>query len=167
MQWGIRRGWVLMSGATFAQLSRARRPKPPPKKKQELKMPRHIYLSRFGRSVSGRVAQALMDNSFLRGTLTCTDPACCPNGASSMTAGWRQHAVRSRARELDELDRMPDASWRLNHVARLAERAADVACSANEVLAKSGVKERVPEASFRALTTVADAIRVQSNRRAG
>lgn len=151
----------------FAQLSRARRPKPPPKEKKELKMPRHIYLSRFGRSVSGRVAQALIDNGHLRGTLTCTEPTCCPNGASSMTTDWRQHAVRSRARELDELNRMPDASWRLNHVARLAERAADVARSANEILAKSDIKERVPESSFRALTTVADAIRVQSDRRAG
>lgn len=151
----------------FAQLSRARRPKLPSEKKQELKMPRHIYLSRFGRSVSSRAAQALMDNGQLRGTLTCTDPACCPNGASSMTTDWRQHAVRSRARELDELNRMPDASWRLNHVARLAERAADVARSANEVLARSDIKERIPEASFRALTTVADAIRVQSDRRAG
>jgi hypothetical protein len=84
-----------------------------------------------------------------------------------MTTEWRQHAVRSRARELDELSQMPDASWRLNHIARLAERAADVAHTANEVLAKSDIKERVPESSFRALTIVADAIRVQSDRRAG
>lgn len=153
----------------FAQLSRTRRPKPPPPpdKKKELKMPRHIYLSRFGRSVSGRVAEVLINNGHLRGSLTCTDPACCPNGASSMTADWRQHAVRSRARELDELNKMPDAAWRLNHVARLAERAADVARSANEVLAKTEIKDRLPESSFRAVATVADAIRVQSDRRAG
>ena len=151
----------------FAQFSRARRPKPPPEKGKGPKMSRHIYLSRFGRSVSERVAQTLISNGYLRGALTCADPACCPNGASSMTTDWRQHAVRSRARELDELKQMPDAGWRLNHVARLAERAADVARSANEVLAKSDIKDRVPEASFRALTIVADAIRVQSDRRAG
>ncbi|ART67314.1 hypothetical protein BTO20_00695 [Mycobacterium dioxanotrophicus] len=151
----------------FAQHSRTRRPKPPSEKKNEPKMPRHIYLGRFGRSVSGRAANALLGNGQLQGTITCTDPICCPDGASSMTTNWRQHAVRSRARELDELSQMPDASWRLNHVARLAERAADAARSANEVLAKSNIKERLPEASFRSLTIVTDAIREQSNRRAG
>jgi hypothetical protein len=51
----------------FAQHSRARRPKPPSEKQTELQMPRYVYLSRFGRSVSGRVAQALLDNGHLRG----------------------------------------------------------------------------------------------------
>jgi hypothetical protein len=80
---------------------------------------------------------------------------------------WRQHAVRARSRELDELQRMPGAAWRLNHVARQAERATDDARAANEVLAAAKVSERLPEASFRKLTTVADAIRDITDRRAG
>jgi hypothetical protein len=117
--------------------------------------------------VSGRVAEALLSHGYLRGTLTCGDSACRPDGVSSMTSDWRQHAVRSRSREMDELRRMPDGAWRLNHVARLAERAADDARAANEVLAQAGVADRLPEAGFRALTTVADALRDMSGRRAG
>lgn len=62
---------------------------------------------------------------------------------------------------------MPDTAWRLNHIARQAERAADDARAANEVLAKAGIADRLPEASFRALTTVTDAMRDMSGRRAG
>jgi hypothetical protein len=130
-------------------------------------MAKRIYLGRFGRSVSGRVAEVLLNSGYLRGTLTCADPACCPDGVSSMTSGWRQHAVRARSREMEELQRMPDDAWRLNHVARLAERAADDARAANEVLAHAHIADRLPEASFRALTTVADALRDMSDRRAG
>ncbi len=83
-----------------------------------------------------------------------------------MSAEWRQHAVRARARELAELDDMPNAGWRLNHVARLAERAADAARTANEVLAETNIKDRLPERSFRSLATVADAIRAHGDRRA-
>ncbi|MCV7074292.1 hypothetical protein H7H73_32520 [Mycobacterium rufum] len=121
---GYQTGMAVDERCDFAQHARVRRPQPPDKKK-DLKMPRHVYLSLFGRSVSGSVAESLINNGHLRGTLTCTDPACCTNGASSMSAEWRQHAVRARARELAELDDMPNAGWRLNHVARLAERAAD------------------------------------------
>jgi hypothetical protein len=151
----------------LAEFTRARRPKPPPEPGKGPQMTKRIYLGRFGRSVSGRVAEALLSSGYLRGTLTCADSACCPDGVSSMTSDWRQHAVRSRARELDELRQMPDAAWRLNHVSRLAERAADDARAANEILAKTTVADRLPEASFRALTTVADALRNMSGRRAG
>lgn len=148
-------------------LARARRPKPPPEPGKGPRATKRVYLDRFGRSVSGRVAEALLNNAYLRGTLTCADAACCPDGASSMLADWRQHALRSRARELERLGQMPDSAWRLNDVARQAERAADAARAANEILAGAGIADRVPEASFRALTTVADAIRDLSGRRAG
>ncbi|ASW88162.1 MULTISPECIES: hypothetical protein [Mycobacterium] len=151
----------------LAEFTRARRPKPPPEPGKGPQMTKRIYLGRFGRSVSSRVAEVLLNSGYLRGTLTCADPVCCPDGVSSMTSGWRQHAVRARSRELDELHRMPDSAWRLNHVARLAERAADDARAANQVLAQADVADRLPEASFRALTTVADALRDMSDRRAG
>lgn len=149
----------------FAAYARTRRPKPESDKKPQ--MTKRIYLGRFGRSVSARVAEALMASGYLRGALTCADTACCPDGASSMTSDWRQHAIRSRAKELDELTRMPDAAWRLNHIARGAERAAEDARAANEILAGAGIADRIPEGSFRALATVADGMRAISGRRAG
>lgn len=151
----------------LAEFSRTRRPKPPPEAGKGPQMPKRIYLARFGRSVTARVAEILLNSGYLRGALTCADATCCPDGVSSMMSDWRQHAVRSRARELDQLRRMPDTAWRLNHIARLAERAADDARAANEILAGVGVADRLPEASFRALTTVADALRDMSSRRAG
>jgi hypothetical protein len=63
--------------------ARAGRPKPPPKPGKGPKMTKRIYLGRFGRSVSDQVAEALMKSGYLRGTLTCADIACCPNGVSS------------------------------------------------------------------------------------
>jgi hypothetical protein len=151
----------------LADFSRSRRPKPPPEPGKGPRMSKRIYLGRFGRSVSGRAAESLLSGGYLRGTLTCADAGCCPDGVSSMKSDWRQHAIRARARELEELQRMPDAAWRLNHVARQAERAADDARAANEILAAANIPERLPEASFRSLTTVADAIRDVTDRRVG
>jgi len=84
-----------------------------------------------------------------------------------MLSHWRQHALHARAREVDVLRAMPDSAWRLNHVARRAERAALDARTANEVLEHAGIAERLPEESFRSLATVADAVRSLSSRRAG
>lgn len=145
-------------------LGRARRPK---LKKSSPRMPKRIYVGRFGRSLSSTAVEALIATGYLRGALACTDATCCPDGTSSMLTDWRQHAVRSRARELDDIRAMPNAAWRLNHVARQAERAADDARAANEVLENAEIAERVPEASFRALTAVLDAIREVGVPRAG
>jgi hypothetical protein len=144
--------------------SRSRRPQPPA---GEFRMQKRIYLREFGRSVSGQAAEALLANGYLRGALTCAVPTCCPDGASSMLSNWRQHALRARARDLDELRAMPNMAWRLNHVARQAERAADDARAANQVLENAGVAERLPEDSFRSLAEVADALRAMTARRAG
>lgn len=142
--------------------SRARRPsddKEPPR------MQKRIYLREFGRSISGKAAEALLAHGYLRGALVCNDPmTCCPDGATSMSTNWRQHALRTRARELEELGAMPDTAWRLNHVARQAERAAIDAKAANEILEGAGVAERVPEESFRSLGEVADALRATAKR---
>lgn len=148
----------------LSAFARARRPK---LQKSSPRMPKRVYIGRFGRSLSSQTIEALIGNGYLRGALACADATCCPDGISSMLADWRQHAVRSRARELDDIRKMPNAAWRLNHIARQAERAADDARAANEVLGKAGVSERVPEASFRALTAVLDAIRDMGVPRAG
>jgi hypothetical protein len=101
----------------------------------------------------------------LRGALVCNDPmTCCSDGATSMSTNRRQHALRTRARELEELGAMPDTAWRLNHVARQAEGAAIDAKAANEILEQAGVPERVSEESFRSLGGVADARRATAKR---
>lgn len=129
---------------------------------------RRVYLAEFGRSVSQGAAEALLSNNYMRGTLTCNDPArCCPDGATSMVDSWKHHALRARSRELDELREMPNAAWRLNAVARKAERAADDTKAANEILAKAGIRERLHEASFRSVASVTDAIRAMDGLQAG
>ncbi len=143
---------------------RNRRPQPGPDRSGGTS--RRVYFGAFGRSVSARAAEILLTAGSIRGGLTCTSPACCPDGASSMLSSWRQHAIRARSRELDELASMPDASWRLNHVAREAERAADRARVANEILAGAGLTEHVPEGSYRALAAVTDALRDAARRQA-
>jgi hypothetical protein len=83
-----------------------------------------------------------------------------------MVDDWRQHALRTRGRQLDELRAMPDNSWRLNAIATQSDRAATTARTANEVLEAAGVRERIPERSFRSLATVAEAMRRNATRRA-
>lgn len=144
--------------------ARNRRPKPGPAASGGPQ--KRVYLGALGRSVSAKAAEALLSNGSTRGGLTCADAGCCPDGATSMLSNWRQHAIRARARELEELASMPDASWRLNQVARQAERAADRARVGNEILTNAGLTERLPEASYRALASVTEAIRDAIGRRA-
>lgn len=125
-----------------------------------------IYAPLFGRSFPEKAAAAMLANRHLRASLVCLDTGCCPDGAASMVDNWRQHALRARARQLEELRAMPDAAWRLNFIATQADRAATAARTANQVLEEVGVRERVPERSFRSLATVAEALRQSTARRA-
>ena len=80
-----------------------------------------------------------------------------------MMADWREHAVRARSRDLQELQAMPPSvTWRLNSVARSAERSVTNAHLANEVLRDAGMAARLPEATFGGLVRVADELRAQS-----
>lgn len=147
---------------TFA---RTRRPKPAGAP-SGFGTTRYIYTPLFGRSFPEKAGAAMLANRQLRASLVCIDSGCCPGGAASMVDEWRQHALRSRARQLDELRAMPDAAWRLNAIATQAERAATMARTANQVLEEAGVRERVPERSFRSLATVAEAMRQNAGSRA-
>lgn len=120
-----------------------------------------IYFSTFGRSVPRRAGKVLLANPQLRGSLVCTDESlCCPDGADSMIGQWREHAVRARARELQELAAMPPSRrWRLNHVARHAERALAAVRLSNCMLRGQGATLQLPEGTYRGLARVADEIR--------
>lgn len=165
---GYQTGMGIDERCDLAAHARSRRPRQPTDEDDNggPRSSKRIYLAEFGRSVPARVADVLMNNGHLRGSLVCADPSCCRDGYTSMRTDWRQHAVRSRAAIAAELERMPNAAWRLNHVARQAERAAEDARMANDILSKAGERERLPETSFRSLATVIDAIRTVSTRRA-
>lgn len=122
-----------------------------------------VYFSAFGRSVPRRVGAALLANPQLRGSLVCSDDlTCCRDGANSMVGKWREHAIRARARELRDLAQMPSKiAWRLNSVARDAERSVATVRLANDVLAEAGERQRLPEDTFRGLVQVADELRSQ------
>jgi hypothetical protein len=124
----------------------------------------YVYFSTFGRSLPRNAGRALLDNASVRGSLVCVDDAgCCPDGAKSMIGEWREHAIRSRARELQEMQRMPASiAWRLNRIARGADRSLADARLANAVLAEVGLRQRLPEATFRDLSRVADEVRTRA-----
>lgn len=122
-----------------------------------------VYFSTFGRSLPRRVGSALLGNRQLRGSLVCTEPACCPDGATSMVQEWRDHAIYARSRELRLLDQIPPSlAWRMNHVARQAERSATDARLGNSVLSRQGINHKMPENTFRSLARVADELRAQA-----
>jgi hypothetical protein len=149
----------------LANFARRRRPKPEGVP-GGFGTTRFIYTALFGRSFPEKAAAAMLENRHLKASLVCIDSSCCPGGASSMVDDWRQHALRTRGRQLDELRAMPDNSWRLNAIATQSDRAATTARTANEVLEAAGVRERIPERSFRSLATVAEAMRRNATRRA-
>lgn len=118
-----------------------------------------VYLAPFGRSVTRTAGQTLLNDPALRASLVCSAETCCPDGATSMVTSWREHAIRSRAREVQELAKMPTATWRLNKVARDAERSIATARLATDLLHRQAVKTTLPDQTFRALSRVAEELR--------
>lgn len=127
-----------------------------------------VYFGALGRSVTKRVGEALLADSALSGNLVCLDPdTCCGEGPTSMITDWREHAIRSRARELETLDAIPASNgWRLNDVAGNARRAHTTARDANCVLSATDLRDRLPDAVFADLARVADEIREAGQARA-
>jgi hypothetical protein len=118
-----------------------------------------IYIEPLGRSVSPRVGETLLGHRSLRPKVICDDERCCPDGAASTLDQRRHHAVRSRAREIAELEAQPHSSWRLHQVARDARAATDLALQANDVLSDVGIPERIGVSNMAALARVADHLR--------
>jgi hypothetical protein len=133
----------------------ARRP-PKPGQKPGGGGPRGIYLEPLGRSINPRVAQLLLANVSLRAKLMCNDERCCPQGVTSTLDHYREHAVRSRARELGMLASLPARSWRLNHIATNAQGAVTLAHQANRLLAEVGEQLRVHPRGIESLQHVAE-----------
>jgi hypothetical protein len=118
-----------------------------------------IYLEPLGRSVNPRVGRLLLSEMSMRAKVMCTDERCCPQGVSSTLDHYREHAVRSRARELATLAALPARSWRLNHVATKTSGALTLAKQANRVLEEAGESLRVHTTGLEALGRVAEELR--------
>ena len=122
--------------------------------------PHGIYIQALGRSVAPPVARALLADRRLKGRLVCDSIDCCPRGVDSMLdPKGRRHAVRARARGLNELAVIPNASWRLNSIAKQAASAYVIGCKANEVLHATGAKVRIKVDGYAALEQVAEFLR--------
>ena len=118
-----------------------------------------IYIEPLRRSVSPRVGETLLGNRALRPKVMCDDERCCPDGAASTLDQRRQHAIRSRARELGQLEAQPHSTWRMHQAAKDARNAAALGVQANRVLGESGIPERIPVTSAEALANVLDHLR--------
>jgi len=159
---GYETGAAQAEAVHYPEFAANRRPKPPADPDVESTGGgggAYVYFRPFGRSIKRAAGAVLLEDPHLRGSLICPEGSCCPDGATSMITNWREHAIRSRAREIQELVKMPAASWRLNKIARDAERSIATARLATEVLHKQGVKTTVPDATFRALSRVSDELR--------
>jgi hypothetical protein len=124
-----------------------------------------IYIDAFHRSVSSEVAETLFADRATRARLMCDDDRCCPNGASSTLAQRREHALRSRVREIASLEAQPHSLWRLHQVGRDAQFGVEAAHQANKVLEREGMKPRINPRPLEALARAADYFRVTEERR--
>lgn len=123
-----------------------------------------IYVEVLGRSLARPVAQALAADPQMRPRLLCHDTTCCPDGLSSTLEDPRRHAVLARSRALAALDAMPSPQWRLNAVARDAERGALLAELATRSLRDAGRRDSVPSTALNAVVSVADYLRQEDER---
>jgi hypothetical protein len=121
-----------------------------------------IYIPALGRSLPPKVARLLLDDRRLRGRLICESVRCCPHGADSMLASkGRRHAVRARARDLQELADIPRGGWQLNHIAKQAASAYVTATKANEILTATDLPNRIKTDGYVALEQVAEFLRTR------
>ncbi len=112
-----------------------------------------VFIEPLNRSLPLRVGNCLLGEVALRAKIICDDDACCAD-VVAMVDRRRQHAVRSRARFLAELNQQPHRRWRLHHVARHSESAVTIARQANKVLAANGIRQQLGVKSYQALARI-------------
>jgi hypothetical protein len=137
--------------------------KPPkPGKKRRGGATLGIYLEPLRRSFSSAVGETLLGHRSMRPKVMCDDERCCPNGAASTLDQRRQHAIRTRARELAALEAQPHMSWRLHQIAQDARAADQLAIQANDVLRAAGIGQQIGTAGYKSLAQVADFLRASA-----
>lgn len=113
-----------------------------------------IYFDPLGRSVPKRTAEVLLRSKAMAPKLMCDDEACCPNGVRDTLEKSRPHAIRTRARELADLDRQPHQRWRIHHIEQQVQGAITLSRQANRVLEAEGVTERIKFGNLESLGRV-------------
>jgi hypothetical protein len=141
--------------SNLAGMISSRKPKPAGAKRRASGGLPGVYLEPLGRSVPSPIAETLLGSRAMRPKVMCDDERCCPDGAGSTLDHRAAHAVRTRARQLAELDAQP-APWRLHQIAKSARSAAGLAAQANRVLAEAGLKDRLHGEAMQALAQVAE-----------
>ncbi len=113
-----------------------------------------IFIEPLNRSVIRSVGRILLGDNRTRAKVMCDDEGCCYAVAATIDNS-RDHAVRTRARMLQQLMDQPHRAWRLNHIARQAASAVPLVQQANAVLEAEGVKQRLKSRNQAALADVA------------
>lgn len=125
--------------------------------------PGGIYLEPFGRSLPYTPARVLLGNISMRPKVMCDVESCCPTVTATLD-NTKPHSIRSRARQLDRLDRQPHSAWRLNDVATGSRAAHTLAQQANRILKQEYAAQNIERGSlihpktFESLSTVCTAI---------
>lgn len=166
---GYETGVTYGESTDLAAAARCRRPAPPPEATEDEEKQGGggvgVYIPALGRSVARQAVEALDAHLPTRALLVCDDPVlCCPHGMqSTLGAGRRAHAVRSRARYLAQIDQMPtQASWRLHKIAADAQQAAHSITVMNKVLERQGLLP-LTNTSHLSLAAVAQHLRGSSD----
>lgn len=123
-----------------------------------------IYVEPLGRSISPRASEALFAHDSLKVKVMCDDQRCCPKGVASTREHRREHAVRTRARVLANLDALPHPTWRLHQITKDAHEAATLAEQANRVLESVGLSERISPKGMESLARVSEHLRTSALR---
>lgn len=120
-----------------------------------------VYLQPFNRSVRKRVASILLEDAIVGAEVMCDDTSCCPTRAETLGANRRAHVIKSRARQLRELDRQPHREWRLYQIASEAEHAATVATQANRILSERAAQDgaSLPRLGVKGHRAIAEVVR--------
>lgn len=120
-----------------------------------------VYLDVLNRSVARQAVSELVSDHRIAGDLVCADATCCPNGSRSMLDDQRrQHAIRSRLANLDDLSRIATLNWRLRHLQVAAVRAEEVARRITSYAERHKIERHgVQVADYTVLAEVASALR--------
>ncbi len=116
---------------------------------------RPVYIAALRRSIPKRNLQALLGTR-VGANLLCMDYQCCSTGPTSLLGDARAHALVSRGRTLNTLDRIDRHAWRWQHLADIATAGLDVADRINRIAASRPSVTKVDTAALHAMQLVAN-----------
>lgn len=125
--------------------------------------PTPVYIAPLRRSVLKRSLEILAERRALPADFLCTSPGCCPPGVDGLLGSHRrEHAVRSRVRQLKALDAIGGQPWRWLATANEAARGASLIQRVNRL----GLLHPIESAALQAVHTHASVSSRSVRRRA-